>query len=152
MGQASLNDLAKVDFSIIAPLVGLNFTVRNYGSNATSIMIESPEADLNIPKIGALGDVLVNKSYKAQSKEVTLNVLRNSPDYLKLQSIVTAEEAGESVLMVASYINNNTKEKFISTKAFMRVSPPVQDGADVEDNVEYKLFLANVIHTPPTVS
>jgi hypothetical protein len=143
-------NLQNFDLTLTSAQFG-TFTLRNYGENGVSAQIEALDTKLNNHKLGALGDILINKNLKGKNKLLRIIVLRNTPDYARLQAIVAAEEAGQSIQLVVNAKDSNTKESYTSPAGYMEEIPNYQTGVDVDGDVEYTIILTQVVHIPPTI-
>lgn len=146
---ASLIDLGAVDLNITGEFG--NYTIRNYSEDGTSITAASIDENLYNENVGAFGDMLLNKSYKAQNIMLTIKVLRNSADYAKLKGIVSLELTGKSVLFSSLLIDNNTKEKYFSPQCVMKNNPASAWGSQPSPDVEFKILMPSVVYTAPTI-
>jgi len=144
-----INDIAKVDLNLKGIGIG-NIRLRNYGESDTSISVEPLDENLYNEKVGAFGDMLLNKNYKGRNKLVKINVLRQTADYAKLQAIIANEEAGLSNIFTVTLKDNNTKESYISTACVMKRIVTPMWGPNPEGDVEYQILMSSAIHTPPT--
>jgi hypothetical protein len=144
-------NLQNFDLTLTSAQFG-TFTLRNYGENEVSITIEPLDSkNLNDFKIGALGDLLISKNLQGKNKLLTINVLRNTPDYARLQAIIAAEEAGQSIQLVVNAKDSLTKESYTSPAGYMQVNPTYKTGISVDD-VVYTIILSQVVHIPPTIN
>lgn len=142
-------DLKNFDITIASLQFG-SISLRNYGENGVSAQIESLDTKLYNEKLGAYGDAMVNKNYKAgHNKLLTVRMLRNSPDYAKLQSIIAAEEAGQSIICAVTCRDSMTTESYSSPGAFFQNVPSFEQGSDVDGDVEYTILMFNTVHIPP---
>jgi hypothetical protein len=143
-------NLQNFDLTLTSAQFG-TFTLRNYGENGVSAQIEALDTKLNNHKLGALGDILINKNLKGKNKLLRIIVLRNTPDYARLQAIVAAEEAGQSIQLVVNAKDSLTKESYTSPAGYMQVNPTYKTGISVDD-VVYTIILSQVVHIPPTIN
>jgi hypothetical protein len=145
-----LNDIKNVDV-VLTGSFG-SYTIRNYGSNDTSITVESLDNKLYNAQEGAFGDMLLNKSYKAKNMRLRINVLRKSTDFARLRAIVALELAGEALQFEALAKDNNSSENVYCPKAVMEEVPATIWGVNPEDNVEFLVLLPSAVYTPPTLT
>lgn len=142
-------DLKNFDITIASLQFG-SVSLRNYGEAGISAQIESIDPNLYNEKLGAFGDAMVNKNYKAgHNKLLNIKMLRNSPDYAKLQSIIAAEEAGQSIICAVTCRDSLTKESYASPSAFFKNVPAFEQGSDVDADVEFTILMFNTAHIPP---
>lgn len=141
-------DLANFDLTILSTQFG-SIYLRNYGENGISAQIEALDVALYNEKMGAFGDLMVNKNYKGVNKLLTVRVLRNTPDYVKLQTIIAAEESGQAVLCAVTARDSLTEEAYISPVGVFKNIPNYQMGPDTDADVEFTILMSSVIHTPP---
>lgn len=144
-----LNDIKAVD-CILSGDFG-SYTIRNYGSNAASITVESTDAKLYNVAEGAFGDMLLNKSYKAKNMRIKINVLRKSPDYSRLRGLVAKELAGEALTFKAMIKDNNGGETIYCPKAVLEDNPSLIWGVQPDDNVEFTILMPSASYTAPEV-
>lgn len=145
-----LQDIGNVDVNLVGEF-GL-YTIRNYGEDGTSIDLAPMDDNLYNEHAGALGDLLVNKSYKPQNMILKLKVLRFSADYAKLKNIVSLELTGQAVLFAVGVVNNNNKERFYAPQCYMKKAPGLKAGADPAADEEFQIIMPSVVYTPPTLS
>jgi hypothetical protein len=142
-------DLKNFDITIASLQFG-TISLRNYGENGVSAQIASPDTKLYNEKMGAYGDALLNKNYKAgRNKLLTIQMLRNSPDYARLQNIIAAEEAGQSIICAVTCRDSLTKESYSTPGGVFMDVPAFEQGSDVDADVEYTFFMPNCVHVPP---
>lgn len=144
-----LNDIKNVD-AVITGSFG-SYTIRNYGSNAASITLESTDNKIYNVQEGAYGDMLLNKSYKAKNMRLKINVLRRSTDYARLRNIVALELSGEALTFSALIVDNASSEKAYCPNAVMEVNPASVWGANPEDNVEFTIIMPSAVYTAPAI-
>ena len=145
-----LNDIKNVDV-VVTGSFG-SYTIRNYGSNAASITVESTDNKLYNAQEGAYGDMLLNKSYKAKNMRLKINVLRKSSDYSRLRNIVALELSGEALTFTALVKDNNSGENVYCATSVMEVNPTSVWGANPDDNVEFTILMPSATYTAPTVA
>lgn len=145
--SAHLIDLGAVDV-IITGTFG-SYTIRNYGESGTAIDLSSIDDNLYQENVGAFGDMLVNKSYKAQNMLLTLTTLRKSTDYSRLRAIVAEELSGGPVPMSVLVRDNNGGESYFSAQAYMKNNPSFQAGSQPDANVEFKILMPSTVATAP---
>jgi hypothetical protein len=142
-------DLQNFDINLISTQFG-SITLRNYGEAGVVASLEPLDPKLYNEKLGGFGDMMVSKNYKGgRNKILRIQMLRNSPDYAKMQAIVAAEEAGQSVLMAINCRDSKTEESYASPSALMQNIPNFQQGSDVDGDVEFTILMANTVHIPP---
>jgi hypothetical protein len=146
----ALIDLGAVD-CILTGTFG-SFNVRNYGSNNASITVESIDNNLYQEQVGAFGDMLINKSYKARNMNLKINVMRNSFYYAKLKEIIALELTGAATIFAVIVKDNNSKELFAAAECVMKTNPASMWGSNPEDNVEFHILMPSVVYTAPTVA
>jgi hypothetical protein len=147
LGIVSLNNF---DLTLFSAQFG-NLTLRTYGENGVSAEIEPLDENLYNEKLGAFGDMMVSKNYKGKNKLLRVRILRNSPDYARLQAIIAAEEAGQSILLAINARDSLTKESYSSPAGFFKAIPNFQQGSDVDGDVEFTILMSQVVHIPPIV-
>jgi hypothetical protein len=145
-----LNDIKNVD-AVITGTFG-SYTIRNYGSNAASITVESTDNKLYNAQEGAYGDMLLNKSYKPKNMRMRINVLRKSTDYSRLRNVVSLELAGEALTFSALVKDNNSGESVYCSSAVMETNPASVWGANPEDNVEFTILMPSATYTAPAIA
>jgi hypothetical protein len=154
--MADNNTMALIDLGAVdVILVGADFgviAVRGYGPNPASVRIEPLDNNLYTEAAGAFGDMLVNKSYKANNMKLTVNILRNQFFYKKLKGIVALEKSGNSVLFSVLVKDNNTGEIYAAPQCVMKKDPGAQWGSEPEPNVEFEILMPGTIYTPPTLT
>lgn len=141
-------DLKNFDITIASVQFG-TISLRNYGEAGISAQIEPLDENLYNEKLGAYGDMMVNKNYKGRNKLLRVQMLRNSPDYAKLQNIIAAEEAGQSIIVATNCRDSLTQESYSSPGGFFKNIPAFQQGSDVDGDVEFTVLMANCVHIPP---
>lgn len=141
-------DLKNFDITIASLQFG-TISLRNYGENGVSASIEALDENLYNEKLGAYGDMMVNKNYKGRNKILRVQMLRNSPDYAKLQSIIAAEEAGQSVIVAATCRDSLTEESYTTPGGVFKTIPNFQQGSDVDGDVEFTVLMPNCVHFAP---
>lgn len=146
MSQA-LIDLGAVDCILTGDFGSI--AVRGYGPNPASIMIESLDNNLYTEAVGAFGDMLINKSYKARNKTLKINVLRNHYYYAKLKELVALELTGQAVIFAVLVKDNNSKELFTAAQCVLKVDPGAQWGSEPEPNVEFTILMPSVVYSAP---
>lgn len=142
-------DLKKISFSLTG-IFG-SFTVRNYGDGTASIKITPLQKEANTVEVGAAGDTLTKKRYDITSQVVTVGVLKNSPDDFRLKNIVALVKAGNDVVMVASYNDENIGERYVSVSATLKEIPDFELGPEMNKNQEYVFNLPECVYTSPTL-
>lgn len=150
MSEISLIDLGAVNVILVGDFGTLK--VKGYGPNPASIMISSLDPNLYTEAVGAFGDMLINKSYKAKNKLLKLNILRNQYYYKKLMQIVGLELTGQSTIFSVLVTDNNSKELFACAQAVMKINPEYQAGPEPEPNVEFNILMPSVVYTAPTTA
>lgn len=143
-----IRDIKRIDVTLSGTFG--SFTIRNYGENAATILVEPLEPDFYKEAVGADGTMILNKSYKSQNKKVTVRVLRNSQDYINMKKIVSLEESGNATLMSILVNDNNSKEKYFAPQGVLKNCPGYQGGSDPAHDDEYILLMPGAIYTPPT--
>lgn len=144
-------DLKNFDLTLKSAQFG-SLSLRNYGENGVSATIEALDKKLYNEKLGAFGDMMVSKNYKGRNKLLRIRVLRNSPDYARLQAIIAAEIAGQSIIFTVTAKDSITEEKYVSPAGVFSEVPDFQTGSDVEGDVEYVILMSNTVHFPPKIS
>jgi hypothetical protein len=145
-----LNDVKAVDFILTGDFG--TYIIRNYGSNASSITVESTDNKLYNVAEGAFGDMLLNKSYKAKNMRIRINVLRKSPDYSKLRGLIAKELAGEALTFSALVKDNNGGESIYCPEAVFETNPNLIWGVNPDDNVEFTVLMPSASYTAPEVA
>lgn len=143
-------DLANFDLVIKSVQFG-TIKLRNYGEAGVAAQIEPLDPDLYKEKMGSFGDLMVSKNYKGVNKLLRVQILRNNPDYVKLQAIIAAEEAGQAILCAVSARDTLTEEEYISQVGVFKNIPNFQSGSDVDADVEFTILMSSVVHIPPSV-
>ena len=141
-------NLTNFDLTITSLQFG-SIHLRNYGENGISAQIEALDLNLYNEKLGAFGDLMVNKNFKGVNKLLTFRILRNSPDYVKMQQIVAAEEAGQTILCTVNARDSLTEEEYISLQSVFKNIPNYQMGSDTDADVEYTILMSSTVHIPP---
>lgn len=141
-------DLANFDLTILSLQFG-SIHLRNYGEAGISSEIAPLDPSLYNEKMGAFGDLMVNKNYKGVNKLLTVRILRNTPDYVKLQTIIAAEESGQAILVAVTARDSLTEEEYISPVGVFKNIPNYQTGPDTDADVEFTILMSSVIHNPP---
>lgn len=141
-------DLKNFDITLASLQFG-TISLRNYGEDGVSAQIEPLDENLYNEKLGAYGDMMLNKNYKGRNKLLRIQILRNSPDYAKLQNIIAAEEAGQSIILAATARDSLTKESYTTPGGVFKTIPNFQQGSDVDGNVEFAILMPNCVHVPP---
>lgn len=141
-------DLKNFDITIASLQFG-TISVRTYGQDGVSARIKSLDENLYNEKLGAYGDMMLNKNYKGRNKILEIAILRNSPDYAKFQNIVAAEEAGQSIILAATARDSLTQESYSTPGGVFKVIPEFQQGSDVDADVVYSILMPNCVHVPP---
>lgn len=149
--STSIVSLQNFDLTLTSAQFG-SFTMRNYGENGISSKVAPLDENLYNEKLGAFGDILLSKNLKGKNKLLTINVLRNSADYARMQSIVAAEEAGQSIQLVVGAKDSLTKESYSSPAAYLKGMPEYQMGSDVDGDVVYTILLTQTVHIPPVIN
>lgn len=152
-----INDIKNVtvqlDFG--TQLIGnLNeFTITTFGEAGTSVAVRPADGGaLYNRHYGAGGQALFSKSYKPKNYELEINVLRFSEDYYKMQALVQQEIMGNTVVFKCTYLDNNTKEKYVSEVAVLAQVPDVESGPDVNPDCTYLIVMRDVEMTAPSNS
>lgn len=146
-----LGDLGNIDVTFTGEDIG-SFTLRGYGPNSVSIMLESIEPDLYKEQVGAYGDLLINKSYKAKNMMLTVNILRHHFFYAKLKKIAALELQQKTVRMTILFKNNNTLETVVATDCFLKNNPSIQEGSDPTGDVEFKFLMPSCVYNAPVIN
>jgi hypothetical protein len=146
--EMSLIDLGAVDVILIGPDFGA-ITLRGYGPNPASIKVEALDPNLYTEAVGAMGDMLINKSYKAKNKKLVVNILRNQYYYKKLKGIIALELSGNSVLFSVLVKDNNSKELIAAPQCVMKNDPGMQWGSEPEPNVEFTILMPAAVYNAP---
>lgn len=141
-------DLKNFDITIASLQFGV-ISLRNYGENGVSAQIEALDENLYNEKLGAYGDMMLNKNYKGRNKLLRVQILRNSPDYAKLQNIIAAEEAGQSIIVAATCRDSLTQESYTTPGGVFKTIPNFEQGSDVDADVEFTVLMPNCVHVPP---
>jgi len=141
-------DLKNFDVTIASLQFG-SISLRTYGEAGIVAQIEPLDENLYNEKLGAYGDMMVNQNYKRRNNLLRAQILRNSPDYAKLQNIIAAEEAGQSIIVATTCRDSLTQESYSSPGGFFKTIPAFQQGSDVDGDVEFTVLLANCVHIPP---
>jgi len=144
-------DLNNFDLTIVSAQFG-NITLRTYGEAGVSARIAALDPNLYNEKLGAFGDMMVSKNFKGKNKLLTVQTLRNTADYAKLQAIIAAEEAGQTILVAVSARDSLTEEEYISPVGLFKVIPDYQMGPDVDGDTEFTVLMSSVIHIPPSTA
>jgi hypothetical protein len=146
----SVIDLKAVDVILTAPDFGA-WTIQGYGPNPVSVSIKPLDENLYTEAVGAFGDMLVNKSYKAKNMMLSLNILRKNYWYNQLKKVVALEKTGKSVIMAVLVRDTNGNEIAACAQAVMKTDPGMEWGSEPEANVEFKILMPSVVYTPPTL-
>ncbi len=144
-------DLQNFDINLISAQFG-SITLRNYGEAGISASIEPLDENLYNEKLGAFGDMMASKNYKGHNKLLRVQILRNSPDYARLQAIIAAEEAGQTVVMAVNCRDSYTQESYSSPGGLFKNIPNYQMGSDVDADVEFTVLMPSTVHIPPIVN
>lgn len=144
-------DLQNFDVNLISAQFGA-ITLRNYGEAGVSASIEPLDENLYNEKLGAFGDMMVSKNYKGRNKLLRVQILRNSPDYARLQAIIAAEEAGQSIIIAVACSDSRTNESYSSPGGLFKFIPNYQNGSDVDGDVEFTVLMPGTVHIPPTIT
>jgi hypothetical protein len=144
-------DLQNFDITLVSTQFG-SVTLRNYGEAGVSASIEALDENLYIEKLGAFGDMMVSKNYKGRNKLLRIQILRNSPDYAKLQAAIAAEEAGQTILMGVNCRDSKSEESYSSAGGLFKTIPNYQSGSDVDADVEFTVLMPTTLHVPPLQS
>ena len=128
------------------------FSFRNYGEAGVSCAIEPLDENLYNEKLGAFGDMMISKNYKGRNKLLRVQLLRNSPDYARLQGVIAAEEAGQSIIFAVTARDSRTEESYTSPAGVLKVIPKYEMGSDVDGDVEFTILMSNVVHFPPKIN
>lgn len=148
--KVQLIDIGNVDATFTGTFG--SFTVRNYGSDDTSIKLESMDTKFYNVQVGAFGDILLNKSYKPKNFRLRLNVQRNSNDYAKLKAVCALELANSANLFSVLLLDNNSGESAFSAQSVIEENPASAWGPNPTDNVEFLVVMGSVVYIAPTVS
>ena len=81
-----------------------------------------------------------------------MQLLRNSPDYARLQDVIAAEEAGQSIIFAVTARDSRTEESYTSPAGVLKVIPKYEMGSDVDGDVEFTILMSNVVHFPPKIN
>lgn len=146
--SAGISDIAKIDLNLVGDFG--NRVIRNYGENGASITMESLDPNLYNENVGAFGDMLINKSYKARNKKCIVHILRSTPDYIFFQSLAALEESGKTSVFSALMKDNNTGESFFSASCVLKTAPSYEAGPQPAADMQYEILMPSVIHVPPT--
>jgi hypothetical protein len=149
--EMSLIDLGAVDVILTGTDIGA-LNIKGYGPNPVSIKVEALDPNLYTEAVGALGDMLLNKSYKAKNKKLIINVLRNQYWYKKLKGIIALELAGSSVLFSVLVKDNNSKELIAAAQCVMKNDPGMQWGSEPEANVEFTILMPATVYNAPLLA
>lgn len=141
-------DLKNFDITIRSLQFG-TISLRTYGPNGVSAEVEALEGKLYNEKSGAYGDMMLNKNYKGRNKLLRFRTLRNSLDYAKLQNIIAAEEAGQSIIVAVTARDSFTEESYTTPGGVFQDIPNFQQGSDVDGDVEFTILMTNCVHVPP---
>ena len=145
-------DLGNFDLTILSLQFG-SFTLRTYGEAGVSAQVEALDPNLYNEKLGAFGDMMLSKNYKGgNNKLLTVQILRNTADYVRLQSIIAAEEAGQTILVAVTARDSLTEESYISPIGAFKAIPNYQMGSDVDADVTFTILMSGVVHVPPNQS
>lgn len=144
-------DLNNFDLTILSLQFG-SISLRTYGEAGVSCSIESLDPNLYNEKMGALGDMMVSKNLKGNNKLLRVQILRNSADYARLEAIIAAEEAGETVLVAVDAKDSLTGERYTAAVGLFKNVPNYQVGSDVDADVEFTILMPSTIHVPPSQS
>lgn len=146
--EMTLIDLGAVDVILTGADIG-SLNVRGYGPNPVSVRVEAIDPNLYTEQVGAFGDMLVNKSYKAKNKKLFINILRNQYWYKKLKAIVSLELSGSPVIFSVLVKDNNSKELIACAQAVMKTDPGMQWGSEPEANVEFTILMPACVYNAP---
>jgi hypothetical protein len=149
--EMSLIDLGAVDVILTGADFG-TIALRGYGPNPVSIRIEALDPNLYTEAVGAFGDMLLNKSYKAKNKKLVVNILRNQFYYKKLKGIVALELSGAAVLFSVLVKDNNSKELIAAAQCVMKTDPGMQWGSEPEANVEFTILMPASAYIAPALA
>ena len=144
-------DLNNFDITIVSAQFG-SISLRNYGEAGVSASVEPLDESLYNEKIGAFGDLMLSKNFKGNNKLLRVQILRNTADYAKLQAIIAAEEAGQSILVAVNARDSLTEESYTSPVGVFKNIPQYQMGSDVDADVEFTVLMSTVVHIPPSAS
>lgn len=144
-------DLQNFDINLTSLQFG-TLTLKNYGEAGVSAAIESIDENLYNEKLGAFGDMMVSKNYKAANKLLKIQVLRNSPDYARLQAVIAAEEAGQSIIFAVNCRDSYTKESYTSPGGVFKKVSAFESGSDVSADMEFTILMPSTVHIPPIIN
>lgn len=146
-----ITDLQNFDINLISAQFG-SITLRNYGEAGISASIEPLDENLYNEKLGAFGDMMVSKNYKGRNKLLRVQILRNSADYARLQSIIAAEEAGQSIILAVNCRDSRTQESYSSPGGIFKKMSNYQNGGDVDADMEFTVLMPSTVHIPPIIN
>lgn len=149
--ETVLYDLGAVDVLLKGADIG-SIALRGWGPNPISIRCESPDPNLYNEDVGAFGDMLINKNYKAKNKMLELNILRGHYYYKKMKDIVARELSGGSVLFSVLVKNNNDKELITCAQAVLKNDPGMQFGPQPEGDSLFRILMPACVYGPPTIA
>jgi hypothetical protein len=144
-----LHDIKKLSVSF-GGIFG-TFTVRNFGEKAATVTLATAQKEANIVKMGAAGDSITMKQYDINTKILTVSVIKDSADDVRMKNIVALEEAGSSVVIAISYNDENTKERYATLSGSLKEVSDLVRGADMDQNISYVFNMPDTVHTPPSV-
>jgi len=142
-------DLKKLSVSLSGTFG--SFTVRNYGEKAATITLTAPQKEANIVKTGAAGDSMTMKQFDINTKTLTISVIKDHTDDIRIKNIVAMEEAGASIVMAISYNDENTGERYVSVAGTLKEVSDITRGTDMDQNIAYVFNMPEAVHTPPSV-
>lgn len=150
--QMAMIDLGAVDLIMVGPDLGAPWNVKGYGPDPVSISVEPLDMDLYKEAVGAFGDMLLMKSFKAKNKKLEVNILRNHFWYAKFKSIVALELSGQSVLFSVVVKDSNTKELITAPQCVIKADPGMKFGAEPPADVKFTILMPAAIYTAPLIA
>jgi hypothetical protein len=127
------------------------FTIRNYGEKSATITLSAPQKEANIVKTGAAGDSMTLKQYDISTKIISVSVLKDTPNDIRIKNLIAAEESGASIPTIISYNDENTGERYISVNGTLKEVTDLVRGPDQDQNIMYVFNMPEALHTPPTI-
>jgi hypothetical protein len=149
--QMAMIDLGAVDVILTGADFGV-WSIRGWGPDPVSISVEPLDPDLYKEAVGANGDMLLMKSFKAKNKKLQINILRNHFWYAKLKSLVALELAGNSVLFAVLVKDNNTKELITAAQCVLKTDPGMMFGSEPPADVKFIINMPAAIYTAPLIA
>ena len=146
--ETTLIDLGAVDVLLKGADIG-SIALRGWGPNPVSVKVECLDPNLYNESVGADGDMLINKSYKAKNKIIEINILRGHYYYKKLKDIVSRELSGAAVLFSVLVKDNNSKESFSCAQAVLKTDPGFQAGSQPEGDVLFRVLMPACVYGAP---